>query len=102
MKSSNGSVHIHQMNSDGTVGTQIGDYDWSSGWTNATFYQSGPKTYLIIWKVSNAMHFHEMNSDGTVGTRTDDFMWGLGDDGWTTIETYVAGGIPRLFMLQEN
>jgi hypothetical protein len=88
------------MNTNGTVGARRATLDWSNGWTNATFYQAGTKTYMMILKSGTGdTHIHEINSGGTVGVNITDTKWRAG---WTTVETYVTNNAPRLFLLMEN
>ena len=45
-----GSVHVHRLNGDGTVGARVKDYNWSSGWTSVEFYSVPSGTRLLIIK----------------------------------------------------
>ncbi len=100
LKSSNGIVHIHKMNSDGTVGTQVKSYDWSSGWDNIAFYEVGGQTYLFLLKSSNGVaHLHQMNSNGTVGRGLKEYDW---TSGWNNIGFYKINGVTYLFLLKSS
>ena len=96
-------VHIHRINADGSVGTKIATYDWTSGWTTAEFYQVGSTTYLFLLKKSGTgsdnknVHLHKMNSDGKVGTKIAAYDW---TSGWTTAEFYQVGSNLYLFLLK--
>ena len=74
-------VHIHEMNSDGTVGRKIGTHKWTERWTTAEFFTMGSKTYLFILKAKGTasdgknVHIYEMNSDGTLGRNVDNRKW---------------------------
>jgi hypothetical protein len=98
-------VHIHRMNSNGTVGPQVETHKWSSGWTTAGFYRIGGTTYLFLLKKSGTgsdgknVHIHRMNSNGTVGPQVETHKW---SSGWTTAEFYVTGGSVYLFLLKEG
>jgi hypothetical protein len=50
LKKGDGSVHVHRLNADGTVGARVKDYEWSAGWTSVEFcaVPSGP--YLLLLK----------------------------------------------------
>ena len=50
MKSKDGVVHIHRVNSNGAIGPMIKSHDWSKGWTTARFFEAGGRTYLLIIK----------------------------------------------------
>ena len=44
-------VHIHKMNSDGTLGNQVEAHRWTEGWTTAQLYTTGSnKTQLFCLK----------------------------------------------------
>lgn len=61
-----GLVHINKMNSDGSVGKMIKEYDWRAGWRNIEFFSLKNKTYLLLNKRDGQTHIHEMKSNGTV------------------------------------
>jgi hypothetical protein len=87
------------MNSNGTVGTNIKNYNWSKGWTNAAFFNGGNDKYMIILKSGTGdVHIHKMNSDATVGPRTFTSKW---REGWTTVETYSFASMPYLYLLMK-
>ena len=50
IKESDGTMHFHQMNSNGSVGDSILEDEWSEGWTHASFYEANGKPYLFISK----------------------------------------------------
>ena len=50
MRKGDGSVHVHRLNTDGTVGDCIRDYSWSAGWTSVEFFSAAGKTYLLLLK----------------------------------------------------
>lgn len=100
LKASDGTVHIHRMNVDGTVDTRVKDYDWTSGWTTAEFYTAGGVTYLFLLKASDGtVHIHRVNSNGTVGAQVEARDW---TSGWTTAEFYTIGGNTYLFLLKAS
>ncbi|MCB8979311.1 MAG: hypothetical protein H6657_18010 [Ardenticatenaceae bacterium] len=96
-------VHIHKMNSDGTLGDQVEAHRWTEGWTSAEFYTAGSNTYLFILKAKgfgsdgNNVHIHKMNSDGTLGDQVEAHRW---TEGWTSAEFYTAGSNTYLFILK--
>ena len=67
-------VHIHRMNSNGTVGTKVARYKWTSGWTTVSIYNRSGNTYLFLLKKSGTgsdgrnVHIHRMISNGKVIT----------------------------------
>ncbi|MEM9204399.1 MAG: hypothetical protein AAGC53_22380 [Actinomycetota bacterium] len=96
LKESNGVVHLHEMNGDGTAGDLIRTHDWSSGWTTAEFFSVGGRTFLFLLKESNGVvHLHEMNGDGTVGDLIQTYDW---TSGWTTAQFYGANGMTSLLL----
>ncbi|HHC11456.1 MAG TPA: hypothetical protein ENK79_02335 [Campylobacterales bacterium] len=100
LKVSDGTVHIHEMNSDGTVGRKVEEHDWSSGWTTAEFYTINNKTYLFLLKSNNGLvHIHEMTSHGTVGRKVEEYDW---SSGWTTAEFYTINNKTYLFLLKSS
>ncbi len=94
-------VHIHQMNNDGSVGARAASYDWTRGWTTASFYETGGSTYLFLLKASgsgadgNNVHIHRMGADGSVGAKVDAHNW---SSAWTHAEPYTQGGTLYLFL----
>jgi hypothetical protein len=96
-------VHIHRLNSDGSVGDRIASYKWTEGWTTAISYVAGGAPYLFLLKAwgfgsdGNNVHIHRLNSDGGVGDRVASYKW---TEGWTTAIAYMAGGAPYLFLLK--
>ncbi len=98
LKSGDGTVHTHRMNTDGTVGQRVETFKWSSGWTTAEFYTINGNTYLFLLKSGDGtVHTHRMNMDGTVGQRVETFKW---SSGWTTAEFYTINGNTYLFLLK--
>ncbi len=105
--SSSRNVHIHRMNSDGTVGERVIDYAWTQGWTNATFYTIGGDTYLKILSEQSTggsghnLHTHKMNDDGTVGNRISEYKWA---SGWKNLDAVIKptiGGENGLFLVNK-
>jgi hypothetical protein len=96
-------VHIHKVNSDGTVGDRVASYKWTEGWSTAIAYVAGGAPYLFLLKAwgfgrdGNNAHIHKLNSDGTVGDRVASYKW---TQGWTTAMVYTIGGAPSLFLLK--
>jgi len=95
-----GDVHIHQMNSDGTVGARVDTRDWSTGWTQAQPFSVDNQLFLFLLKESDrCVHIHKIESNGTVGDSVDTRAW---SSGWSTVEFYEAGGKTYLFLLKEK
>ena len=96
-------VHIHKLNSDGSVGDRVASYRWTEGWTTAITYAAGGAPYLFLLKAAgfesdgNNVHIHKLNSDGSVGDRVASYKW---TEGWTTVIAYMVGGAPYLFLLK--
>jgi hypothetical protein len=107
LKEGDGTVHIHRLNADGSVGARVKDYDWSPGWSTVEFLSIEGKTYLLLLKKKgygadgNNVHIHVMNADGTVGAivRGGSYKW---SEGWTQARPYTVGGTPYLFLLKEG
>lgn len=96
LKQSNGTVHIHKMKSDGSVGKNIVKYDWSMGWSNINFYTVKGKTYLFLMKAGSGngytnglVHINKVNDDGTIGKVIDKHDWKAG---WNKIEFFQFKG----------
>jgi hypothetical protein len=96
-------VHIHKVNSDGSVGNRIASYKWTSGWTTAVVYEVGGALYLFVLKASgfgidgHNVHIHKINSDGSVGDRIASYKWA---QGWTTVGAYTVAPTNYLFLLR--
>ena len=98
LKRSDGTVHIHRMRDDGTVGEMVKSYDWSSGWTSVEFYRVGGKVFVFFLKQSDGtVHIHRMRDDGTVGEMVKSYDW---SSGWTSAEFYKVGGKVFVFFLK--
>lgn len=92
-------VHIHRINSDGSLGSRIARYRWSNGWTSVSTYKIGGQVYLMIYKKSGSMHIHEIRPDGKVGTKIDDINW---EDDWTTIEPFEMNQQQYVFVMRKD
>ena len=101
LKSGTGDVHIHRMNSNGSVGQKVFDKKWSSGWTTATIFKRGTQQFLFLLKKGTGdVHIHKINSNGTVGTRIYDKKW---TSGWTNAEVFsTTAGKNFLFLLKSG
>ncbi len=54
-------VHIHKMNSDGSVGSKIANYKWTEGWTQAQSFSVGNQLFLFLLKKGNGhVHIHQI------------------------------------------
>ena len=100
-------VHVHKIDSNGTVGERVDQRAWHKGWTTAEFYTIGAKTYLFLLKEKGYgsddknVHIHTINPDGTVGARVTNgsYKW---SEGWTAAEFYTIGAKTYLFLLKEK
>jgi hypothetical protein len=109
LKAKDGTVHIHRVNADGTVGEKIKQYDWTSGWTTGLFYQVDGKPYMFFLKSLEGQPQLPFSSkpttaartqvfaDGTVGADLERFEW---SSGWTTAFAYRAAAKPYMFLLK--
>ena len=97
------SAHIHALNHNGSVGSRVGSYKWTQGWTTAIVYQAGGAPYLFLLKASgygrdgNNAHIHTLNHNGSVGARVASYKW---TQSWTSAMVHIAGGAPYLFLLK--
>jgi hypothetical protein len=100
LNSDNGNVRIHEINSDGRIGAEVEDYDWSSGWTTVEFFREGTQTYLFALKESTGrMVILRMNPDGTIGSEVQRRRW---RSGWTNAEVFPESSHTYLFVLKES
>lgn len=106
LKESDGSVHIHKMKNDGSVGGRIVTDDWSKGWSNVNFYTIDNQTYMFLMKAgsgsgytSGLVHIHKMNNNGTVGKMIKEYDWSAG---WSNIEFFSLKGKTYLLLNKLN
>jgi len=100
LKESDGSVHVREVGTDGTIGPVLYDYGWSGGWTTAEFYTLGGRTYLFLLRETDgAVRIREVGLDGDIGPVLYDYDW---SGGWTTAEFYRVGESTYLFLLKEG
>ena len=100
LKESDGRIHIHRMNGDGTVGARTMTSDWTSGWTTMKPFQAGFRQFLFLLKEgSGRAKVLTLRDDGTVGPSVVSYDWSRG---WTSAEFYRAGGSTYLFLLKES
>ena len=98
LKEGSGAAHLHKINSDGSVGTKLRDYNWSTGWSSVQSYQIDNAPYLFLLKQMNgAVHLHRPSSS-KVEKRIKEYQW---TPGWSTVQTYQVNGKPYLFLLKE-
>jgi hypothetical protein len=50
LKEGTGTMHWHEMNTNGTVGPMLKSAFWSPGWSNAEAYYAGGRAYLFLLK----------------------------------------------------
>ena len=94
------STSSHTMNSNGTVGSKIDDYDWTSGWTQAKPFTVGSNTYLFLLKEGNGnVHMHCIKPTGLIGPEIESHDW---SSGWTSVDFYSVGGNTYLFLLKKS
>ena len=101
LKESNGRVHVHRMNHDGSVGALVDDRNWSEGWTSVAPYRIYDKTYILLLKEGDGtVHVHEVNEgDGTIGSRIEERDW---TDGWTSAVPYRVGHSPYIIFVKKG
>jgi hypothetical protein len=113
LKEVDGDVHIHRMNSDGSVGDVVYENEarWTSGWTSAKFFQNDGSLYLILLKQSNGdVHVHRVSrSVSTAGSEAISFSdpavydsnesW---SSGWTSAEFYDENGCTFLITVMSD
>jgi hypothetical protein len=100
-----GMVEIYRLAADGKLSTRVYRGNWTSGWSNAEFFETGSNTYLLVQKTrgfasdDNNFHVYRMKSNGTVGAKKDQRRW---SEGWTTLRFYTVGSKHYLFMLKSG
>lgn len=93
-------AHVHRINGDGSIGTEVTRYDWTEGWTVVRFFRLGTTDYLFTLKTSDGtMHINRMEGDGTVGPRVDTRNW---TGGWTLVEFFRNGFDTFIFTLKKD
>ena len=99
LKTGDGIVHIHRMDSAAGVGREIQRFDWSSGWSSTEPFTVGARNYLFLLKQRDGtVHTHRLNNDGTLGNRVDTKDW---SSGWTTVELWRRRNTTFLFLLKQ-
>ena len=107
LKAKDGTVHIHRIETDGTVGEKIAQRDWSSGWTTGLFYQENGNPYMFFLKSWPPLPYGDPTAaarvqvlpDGTVGATLDRYQWTAG---WTTAVVYRVAARPYVFLLKKD
>jgi hypothetical protein len=67
LKESNGRIHVHQMNSDGTVGARTDTRDWSAGYTTmATHVPPVGTPYVLFHKKNSGDAYIHYFSGGAI------------------------------------
>lgn len=97
---------VHNVNSDGTIGSEIYGRKWTQGWTNCRVFERGSQKFLFLLKThgtgsdGNNVHIQKINSDGTISDNTlFAYNW---TEGWTTTEFYNTPKGVFLFLLKET
>ncbi|MAC83888.1 MAG: hypothetical protein CL624_07110 [Arcobacter sp.] len=106
LKYKNGTVHIHKIKADGSIGSNIAKYDWSKGWSNINFYKVKGKTYLFLMKAGTSddytnglVHINKVNDDGTIGKVIDKHDWRAG---WKKIEFFTLKNNTYVILNRDN
>jgi hypothetical protein len=106
LKQSNGTVHIHKIKSNGSIGKNIAKYDWTKGWSNINFYTVKGKTFLFLMKAGSGsgytnglVHINKVNNDGTIGKVIDKHDWRAG---WNKIEFFGFKGDTYVILNKDN
>jgi len=100
LKSKTGDVHVHQLNSNGTVGTKVFDKKWTSGWTSAAVFKMNTQAFLFLLKEKTGeVKVFKINASGTVGAKVFDKKWSTG---WTNAKIYKQGLNSFLFLLKQG
>lgn len=106
LKSSNGKIHVHRVNVDGTIGDTVDNRSWSDGYTTARFFrcQDGHLCLFLLKSGNGTVNIHRMNTDGTIGDLVWKDSW---TSGWTMAAFYtvgpVTGNAPQdLFILKKS
>lgn len=61
LREKDGVVHIHRMNTNGTVGSRIDTRDWTKGWTQAKPFSVGENSFLfLLKKATGQVHIHKI------------------------------------------
>jgi hypothetical protein len=93
-------AHVHKINDDGGLGSEVTRYDWTTGWTVVRFFRLGFTDYLFTLKTSDGtVHITQMEGDGTVGRRVDTRNW---RSGWTLVEFFKNGPDTYIFTLMKD
>ena len=89
-------VHIHEMNTNGTVGAKIDRCKWTKGWTQAKPFVSGGNQYLFLLKKGTGkVHIHRLAGNGKVGSLVKKYDW---TKGWSSVEFYTVGNTTFLYL----
>ncbi len=100
LKEGNGTVHIHRMESNGSVGSSVAEYDWSGGWSTVKLFSTSAGLFLFLMKKRNGtVHIHRMNDNGAVGSSVAEYDW---SDGWSSAEFFSTKEGLFLFLLKEG
>jgi hypothetical protein len=93
-----GKARIYRINSDGTVGPLVKEFDWSSGWSIARTYSVGQQTYLFLLKSSTgAVRIRGVQADGTPDEAQPAISYDW-SSGWTTAEFEQNNGASFLYL----
>lgn len=107
LKESTGDAHVHRLsdgcteNGGACIGPQIGDYEWSSGWTHVESYPAGGSSFLLLYKNgSGDVHVNPVGADGLPNLRIVDAKV---QGGWTSVTAYyTAAGHPYILAMNST
>lgn len=88
-------VHLHEIDTEGNVGSRVSSHKWTTGWTTVQLYTIDNQTYLFLLKKygygsdGTNVHIHAMNANGRVGAEQQHYKW---TEGWSdAIITWMHG-----------
>lgn len=95
-KPGNGTVHIRNVSSNGSVGSLVETHSWSNGWTHMKAYSVGKKSFMFLLKAGTGeVHIHNLNYDGTIGTSVKEYDW---SSGWQNVAIFKKNGVNYLLL----
>lgn len=86
MSAQSGSVRVHVLNADNTLGAQTGSYNFAKTWTGAEIVAHGFTNYLYLLNADTGeLRRHVFNSNGTINTTVDQTVT---SDDWKDIALF--------------